>query len=160
MMERDGELVPRRAHDRASLVCQVATRLCALPLDAVVETMRPLPVEPIAGAPDFVIGLAIIRGAPVPVVDAARLLGAASVRPRRFVVLRMAARSIALAVDGVIGLRRLAADQLSELAPLAGAMAGEVVAAIGELDGRLLMLLEASRLVPDSVFELAERAAP
>jgi purine-binding chemotaxis protein CheW len=160
MMERDGELVPRRGHDRASLVCQVATRLCALPLDAVVETMRPLPVEPIAGAPDFVTGLAIIRGAPVPVVDAARLLGAASEQPRRFVVLRIAARRIALAVDGVVGVRRVAAEQLSELAPLAGAMAGEVVAAIGALDGRLLMLLEAARLVPDAVLELAERAAP
>jgi purine-binding chemotaxis protein CheW len=160
MMERDGEPVSRRTHDRASLVCQVATRLCALPLDAVIETMRPLPVEPIAGAPGFVAGIAIIRGAPVLVVDAARLLGAESARPRRFVTLRMAPRPIALAVDGVLGVRQIAADELSDLTPLAGAIAGEVVAAIGARDRRLLVVLETARLVPDAVFELAERAAP
>lgn len=36
--------------------------------------MRPLPVAAVAGAPDFVAGVAIIRGDAVPVVDAARLL--------------------------------------------------------------------------------------
>jgi hypothetical protein len=44
MTQRDGEHVPRRAPERgASLMCRVATRLCALPVDAVIEIMRPLP---------------------------------------------------------------------------------------------------------------------
>lgn len=44
MNERDGEHVPRRAPERgASLVCRVATRICALPVEVVIETMRPLP---------------------------------------------------------------------------------------------------------------------
>ena len=65
MTERDGEHVPRRAPERgASLVCRVAARLCALPVRAVIEIMRPLALEPIAGAPAFVAGLAIIRGEP------------------------------------------------------------------------------------------------
>jgi purine-binding chemotaxis protein CheW len=160
MTERDGEHGPRRAHDGvASLVCRVATRICALPLDAVIETMRPLPVEPIAGAPAFIAGLAIIRGAPVPVVDAARLLGAGGGRPGRFVTLRVAPRTVALAVDAVLGVRALPADRLSALPPLAGAVAAEVVAAVGMLDARLLVVLEAARLVPDAVFALVERAA-
>ncbi|HZE91839.1 MAG TPA: chemotaxis protein CheW, partial [Rhizobacter sp.] len=73
-------------HDAAlSVICRVQGRLCALPLSHVVETMRPLPTETIAGAPDFVCGLAVIRGAPVPVVDLARLLGATDTQARRFV---------------------------------------------------------------------------
>jgi purine-binding chemotaxis protein CheW len=56
MIERDGEHVPRRAPG-ASLVCRVATRICALPVGVVIETLRPLPLEPIAGAPAFVTGL-------------------------------------------------------------------------------------------------------
>jgi purine-binding chemotaxis protein CheW len=161
MTERDGEHVPRRATEPgASLVCRVATRICALPVAAVIETMRPLPVEPIAGAPAFVIGLAIIRGEPVPVVDAARLLGAAPGRASRFVTLRTAPRPIALAVDEVLGVHRLAAEQLIALPALAGEIAGEVIAAIGALDARLVVVLEAARLVPPAVFELVERAAP
>jgi purine-binding chemotaxis protein CheW len=163
MTERDGEHVPRRAPERgASLICRVATRICALPVGVVIEIMRPLPIDPIAGAPGFVAGLAILRGEPVPVVDAARLLGAGPGRPGRFVALRTAprpvARSVVLAVDGVLGVHRLAAEQQVALPALAGALAGEVIAAVGALDAQLLIVLEAARLVPPAVFELVERA--
>ena len=43
--------------------------LAALPLEHVVETMRPLPVEPLGDAPRFILGLSIVRGEPIPVVD-------------------------------------------------------------------------------------------
>jgi len=124
----------------------------------VIETMRPQPIEVIAGAPRFVLGLAVIRGEPVPVVDVARLLGVDGAQPRRFVTVRGARRPIALAVDAVLGVRALAADQLSELPPLAGAVAAEIVAAIGMLDAELLVVLHAARVVPDAVFDLVERA--
>src|SRR5215831_758193 len=103
----------------------------------VIETMRVLPIEAIAGAPRFVLGLAVIRGEPVPVVDVARLLGAEAAQPRRFVTVRGARRPIALAVDAVLGVRA-AVVELSELPPLAGAVAAEAIAAIGALDAQLL----------------------
>lgn len=121
--------------------------------------MRPLPVEAIAGAPGFVLGLAVIRGEAVPVIDVARLLGAEGARPRRFVTVRAARRTIALAVDAVLGVRAIA-EAPGGLAPLVGAVAGEMVSAIGVLDAELLVVLEATRLVPDAVLDLVERAAP
>ena len=45
----------------ASLICRVGDLLCAVPLALVGETMRPLPVEPLAGVPSYVRGVAIIR---------------------------------------------------------------------------------------------------
>jgi purine-binding chemotaxis protein CheW len=159
MTERDGDGGARRPRERvASLICQVATRACALPLELVIETMRPLPIEPIAGAPPFLAGLAIVRGEPMPVVDAARLLGAGEGQPRRFVTLRAGQRRIALAVDAVLGVRTLAADELSALPAMAGAVAGETVTAIGSLDAQLVVVLEAARLVPEAVFSLMEQA--
>ena len=47
MTERDGKYVPRRAPERgASLVCRVATRLCALPVSAVIVLNSPRRVPP------------------------------------------------------------------------------------------------------------------
>jgi len=140
-----------------SLICRVTTRLCALPLDRVVETMRPLPVEPVAGAPDFVRGLAIVRGGPIPVVDAARLLGGDfDGQPTRFVTVRAGDRRIALAVDAVLGVRALPAASRGPFPPMLGAMASDVVSAIGMLDARLLLVLETTRLLPESVWSEIE----
>lgn len=156
MTERDGEYEPRRALDRsASLFCRVGTRVCALPLDAVLETMRPQPIEPIAGAPGFVSGLSIIRGEAVPVIALAGLLGVEGAQPRRFVTLRGGRHPVAIAVDDVLGVRPLEGE-LSELTPLAGAVANHLVRAIGTLDAQLLFVLETARLVPDAVFDLVE----
>jgi hypothetical protein len=44
------------------LLCRAGNLLCALPIEHVIEIMRPLPVEQIAGAPHYVRGLSIIRG--------------------------------------------------------------------------------------------------
>src|SRR5580692_5756315 len=71
-----------------ALLCRVQARWCALPLRHVIETMRPLPTSPIPGAPAFVDGLAVIRGAPVPVVSLSRLLGATTTQATRLVCVR------------------------------------------------------------------------
>jgi purine-binding chemotaxis protein CheW len=143
-----------------SLLFRARGHLCALPLAHVVETMRPLPVEPMAGAPPYVRGLAIIRGAPVPVVDVARLLGeeaagtevGARVPPSaRFVTLKIGERAIALAVDGVVGVRTLAVDALHELPALLRDAEVDAVSSIGTLDSELLLVLRSARLVPQNL---------
>jgi purine-binding chemotaxis protein CheW len=140
-----------------SLLCRLQTRLCALPLGLVVETMRPLPVEPVSGTPDFVLGLAIIRGAPVPVVDATRLLGGETeTPPARFVTLRLGDRRVALAVDAVVGVRALHAASLEALPPLLRDATADVVSAIGSLDEQLLLVLRNARLVPERLWSSLE----
>jgi purine-binding chemotaxis protein CheW len=139
-----------------SLLLRVRTRLCALPLAQVVETMRPLPVEAVAGAPPCVRGLAIIRGAPVPVVDVARLLGQETagrwadgpVQPsERFVTVKVIDRVSGLAVDAVIGIRSLAVDSFRDLPPLLRDAEVGVISSIGTLDSELLLVLRSARLV-------------
>ncbi len=135
---------------QAVLLCQVGLLVCALPLEHVSETMRPLPVEPISGTAPFIAGVSIVRGGPVPVVDLARLLGTASDELRtRLVVVRVGERNAALLVGRVIGVRSLESSTLSELPPLLRSASAEVVTAVGSLDARLLLLLETSRMLPD-----------
>lgn len=140
-----------------SLLCRVKTRCCALPIDHVVEVMRALPVEPLAGSPPFVRGVAIIRGVPVPVVDAAVLLGAGDSHPTHFVTVKVDDRRVALAVDAVLGVKGLAPESLHDVAPLLRAAGSDVVSALGVLDTELLVVLRDLRIVPDSLW--AELAA-
>jgi purine-binding chemotaxis protein CheW len=145
---------------RMALVCRLATRRCALWLEDVVETMRPLPVEPLAGAPPFVRGVAVVRGDPVPVVDAASLLGAGESRPTRFVVVTAGDRRVGLAVDDVLGVQVIPSASLQELQPLLGDASAEVVSAMGAVGTELVLVLRSARLVPEGVWALLEEGAP
>ncbi|MDB4946072.1 MAG: chemotaxis protein CheW [Labilithrix sp.] len=137
----------------SSLLCTIGRIRCAIPLEHVVETSRPLPVEPLAGAPDVVRGVALLRGEPLPVVDAGRLLGVTSegAEGARFVVLRVGARRAVLAVDGVTGVRGLRGARTEPLAELLGG-ARQALAAIGVQGQELLVVIDALRVVPEEAW--------
>jgi purine-binding chemotaxis protein CheW len=141
----------------AVLLCRVDGRLCALYVSSILETMRPLAVEPMAKAPDFVLGLSIIRGVAVPVVDLGRLLGGRAAQLGRFVTVKAGARVIALAVDAVLGVRELSANTLQALPPLFSESSAEVTKTIGILDQELLFILQSTLLLPGGL--LAELTA-
>jgi purine-binding chemotaxis protein CheW len=119
------------------LIFGVGRLLCALPLTAVVETVRPLPVQPPVGGGGVLLGVAVIRGAAVPVVDTARVLGDPGAQPSRFVTVETAAGIVAFATGPVLGVRAI---QRSAARQSAGA---SPVEAVGVLDGRPLLFLRA-----------------
>ncbi len=140
------------------LVCRLSGRSYALPLSCVAETMRPLPIARVAGAPDLVLGLSLIRGVPVPVLDGARLVGEAppEVAPSRFVLLKLAERRAAIAVDEVTGVRDLGRAELAALPPILDRQGAGALAALATLDGELLFVLRELRSVPDAVWATVE----
>jgi purine-binding chemotaxis protein CheW len=142
----------------AYLLWRNGGQLCALPLSHVAQTMRPLPVTPVGAMPPFVLGLAMIAGGPVPVLDAGRLLGGQGANPTRFVTLRTGGRLAALAVDAVVGVQSLAADALEVAPALLGDVGRDLVTAIGSLDGELLLVLETARLVSEQIWRGVEAA--
>jgi len=137
-----------------SLLCRVRNQLCSLPLQHVVETMRPLPIASLTGVPAFVRGLAVVRGVAVPVVDAGIILGTDHPpKPTRFVTLRTGENQVALSVEEVLGVRELTLNSFHELPPLLREATGEVLRAIGTLDTSLLFALQTARIVPESVWQ-------
>lgn len=142
------------------LVFRIATHPCALPLMQVLEVMRPLPVRPLAGAPEGVLGVAIVRGKPIPVLDLATVLGEGSVASgasSRFVVLQTGERRVALLVESVSTILSLEAMEFEALPSLWQGSRSPIVAALGVLDDELLMVLESARLLPsDLIFENME----
>lgn len=132
------------------LLVRAGGRVCALPLAHVIETLRPLPTTPCSGVPAFVLGAAVVRGAAVPVVKLDLFLGAPPAPATRFVLVRSGARAAALAVDAVSGVASLAGMEPAAT-PLLGAGAG-ALEALGALDGELVALLHAARVVPDDAW--------
>lgn len=112
--------------------------------------MRPLPTEAVQGAVKAALGIAIIRGEPIPVVDLGALFGERAGEPTRFVTVR-AGGVIALAVEAVIGIRRLPRETLQALPPLLADAATGAIAAIAARDQELVLLLHSTHLVPDDV---------
>ena len=135
------------------LLCRVAGCVCALPVDRVAEIMRPLPISPVSGMPEFLLGLSIVRGEPVPVVDAGALLNGSAAHPARLVTMAVGGRVIGLAVEQVIGIRPIGPAALSALPPLLHNAAGDAVEAIRALDGELVLLLDTARLIPEAVLD-------
>jgi purine-binding chemotaxis protein CheW len=139
------------------VLCRSRGWLCALRIEDVIETFRPLPVEPVTGAPSFVRGAAIVRGAPTPVIDLAALLGVCDgARGNRFILVRAGGRCVALEVDEVVGIRWVPSAALAAAPPLLGGAIQEHVETLGTLDGQLLAVLGCARLLPDD----PPRAAP
>jgi purine-binding chemotaxis protein CheW len=153
--------MPRQG-SRCFLVVRAQEWMCALPLEEVEETMRPLPVAPVSAAPVFVRGVSLVRGTPAPVVSLAMLLGGALAEGdagRRFVSLRVPEGRMALEVDEVRGLRWMEEEGLDSVPPLLRATASGHLQHLGSFDGRLLALLGTSRLLPEEFWRRLETAS-
>ena len=143
----------RDARANRCLVVRDQRHVCALPLEYVIETMRPLPVEPIAGMPPFLLGVSIIRGLLTPVIDLGAMLGTPGLGAERFVTVRACDRQVALSVGAVLGVREIDEATIQELPPLLQGSSQDVIEMMGTLDGEMLTVLRASWELPDEVWE-------
>jgi purine-binding chemotaxis protein CheW len=135
------------------LLVKTGGLLCALPIPGVIETMRPLPVTSISGTSAFVLGMCVVRGETVAVVDLAILLGLQPNHSNRSRLISMHAgpRVIAASVDSVVGLRIFDRAAFSEVPLLLQQAHPEVLKAVGVLERELLVVLDGSRIVSDEV---------
>jgi purine-binding chemotaxis protein CheW len=107
-----------------------------------------------------VLGVSVIRGVPVPVVDTAKLLGAGGTVAQRVVTLKIGERRVALAVDGVVGVRALPAVSLDDVPPLLRDAGDDTLAAIATLDDQLLLVLRGARIIPESLWQSLDAEGP
>ena len=142
--------------DALSVIFRAGSLLCALRLDEVIETMRPLPTRPLAGAPPFVPGICVLRGVPTPVVDVARLLGGEEAEATRFLAVRTDRGSVAFATGEVLAIREaLPGGGATGHAALLTGASSRLVAGVGTIDDEPLLLLQSMRVVPDDVWAAA-----
>jgi purine-binding chemotaxis protein CheW len=138
-----------------ALVFRAGPLLCALQLDEVIETMRPLETRALAGTPAFVRGITVLRGVPTPVIDVSRLLGGGPAEADRYLAVRTERGAIALATGEIVGIRIVEAEPTGGHPALLGGGSTRMVAGVGTLGAEPLLLLQSLRAVPDEVWEAA-----
>lgn len=92
-----------------------------LPILQVHEVLRPLPVEPVPGAPDIVPGVINLRGQVVTVIDLRRYLGlppAAPTADTRIVVVAHEGETFGLVVDSIGEVSKIAEGAIKPLPAL------------------------------------------
>ncbi len=140
-----------------ALVFRAGPLFCALPLDEVVETMRPLPTRPLAGTPHYVRGLTILRGEPSPVIDMTRLLTGASAEIDRYVAVHAGRGPVACATGPVLGVQAVHASPPDGPSTMFTGASRSLVAAVGRFGTEPLLVLQSLRTVPEEVWEAAAR---
>lgn len=99
----------------------------------------------------------MLRGAPVPVIDLARLLGEERVEePMRYILLQTNERRFALAVASIDGLFEFAPDQRRDLPSLFKSEEAQALDALATRDREVLAVLDGARLVPCNVWRHIE----
>jgi purine-binding chemotaxis protein CheW len=134
-------------------------------LKRVREIVPPLPITAVPRAPDFVEGVANLRGAVLPVVDVRKRLGVAprpDGRRTRFLVVQIGTQRVALVVDAVLEVVRLPRSRIPPASGLSGAAGPRlflgVCGATGSRKGgeRLRLLLNVKALLEPSAPEAAQ----
>lgn len=131
------------------LLLRCASKTCALPLEAVIEVMRRLPVRPVPDMTRFHEGVSNVRGRPTAVVSLRKLLGEDPAEEPLFVALRTDARAVVVAADGVHGVEPLDVQMLAEASRLPDCAVSDIVDTIAARDEDLLLALRVARIAND-----------
>ena len=123
----------------------------AAPLTGLVEVIAPPAVSPVPDAPDWLVGLANVRGEVTSVLDLRAAFGLSPHPggPQSVLVARTpdGATVAGLLVDRVVGVRRLLVDPVAGGGDLEWGRVGEFVAGLTEDGGDLVPVLDLARVL-------------
>lgn len=137
-----------------TLLFRIGGWIGALPVGHVGEILRPLPLERVHGLPKFVLGLSVVRGLAVPVVDVSLLLRECDLKDsHRWVVVRAEHRRLVLAVETVLGLRRINLGALEGMPLLLERTRPEYLESMGTLDSQIVVVLRTARILSEEAWQ-------
>lgn len=130
---------------------RVGKETFGLPIGMVQEILRPMPVTAVPGAPAHVEGVINLRGKIVSIVDLRKHCGAANPaddkRKNRIVVAEVQGRRIGLMVDAASEVLKISESAIEPPASLFGDAEVGFVTGVAKLAGRLVILVDAEKLL-------------
>jgi purine-binding chemotaxis protein CheW len=136
--------------ERRCLLCEVAERRFALPIEYLRSVEPNVLVTPLPQMPDWVLGVTNVRGSVVGVVDLARFLslGVTPAGRGRLLICGAGERQVALAVTAARSVLDYQPTTLQEAPSLEGRVA-RYVAGLVPADATAVPLLDVGRLLAD-----------
>ena len=124
----------------------------AVPMENVLELQRLPRITPLPSSPEWLRGVTNLRGEVLSVVDLRSLLGLSSAEntvSQRLVVVRSTVEEIATGwiVDRMIGVRRLAMDDMQPSSTLTIGAAVRFLSGIVDCEGQLVAVLDVNRVL-------------
>jgi purine-binding chemotaxis protein CheW len=135
---------------REMLAFRLAGEEYAVDIGSIEEIIKPRPPTEVPSVPAFCPGIVSLRGRIVTMIDLRKRLGLpadAPGRSARVIVARSGARVVGLLVDAVSGVIRLAPEDLEATPVVVGGVDGEFLGGLGRVDGRVVILLNLSRVL-------------
>lgn len=151
----------RATHDenvQSIVAFQLGGTTYGLPMEHVTEIQRVPAVTNLPHVPDWVQGVANLRGHIVSVVDLRMLIGLdptdAGSPTRRLVVIQSLVDEIdtGLVVDRVLGIRNISSSQIAAPTSAVEERLAEYLSGVVELEERLIVLLDVEKLLLSDVF--------
>ncbi|MBN7795811.1 chemotaxis protein CheW [Parahaliea mediterranea] len=119
-------------------------------------------VTRIANAPDFIKGVANLRGVIVPIVDLRikfRLDNVEYNEQTVVIVVSIEGRIVGIVVDGVSDVMSLKPDQIKPAPEFGVSMPVDYLSGLGNLEDRMLVLVDIEKLLTSDEMALVEKAA-
>lgn len=114
------------------------------------EIIRHMELTRVPRTPDFVEGVINLRGRVIPVLDLRKRFGLPAdekTNETRIIVVDVDNRTVGFKVDAVSEVLRLPADTVEPPPAIITGAESDYIKGVGKLDGRLLILLDVSRIL-------------
>ena len=146
-----GEEAHVEAGEQLELISfRLAQETYAVRLTHVQQIIKLREITLVPRAPEYILGVISLRGQIIPIFDLRRRLDLAAAEPTRetrIIVVMEGAKVIGLIVDKVEQVVRIPAGMIEPPPPILGGLESEYIEGIGRFDGRMLILLNLSKVL-------------
>lgn len=161
-MNMNAAAIDTRAANREFLVFSLGEEEYAIDILKVQEIRGYDNVTRIANAPDFIKGVANLRGVIVPIVDLRikfRLDSVTYDSHTVVIVVSIEDRVVGIVVDGVSDVMSLSPEQIKPAPEFGVSMPVDYLSGLGNLEDRMLVLVDIEKLLTSDEMALVEKAA-
>jgi len=129
----------------------------ALDIQNVQEIVQQSGIVSVPGAPPFILGIVNLRGRIMAVVDTKRLLGIGETSTDKVLVMvaQIDEHLVGFTVDEVEQVARIASDAVEPVSNLISSEEARKIEGVLRLGGKLVLLLDANRLLDEETLEAA-----
>jgi purine-binding chemotaxis protein CheW len=129
----------------------------ALDIQNVQEIVQQSDIVSVPGAPPFILGIVNLRGRIMAVVDTKRLLGIGETSTDKVLVMvaQIDEHLVGFTVDEVEQVARIASDAVEPVSNLISSEETRKIEGVLRLGGKLVLLLDANRLLDEETLEAA-----